>query len=173
MPGPLLAQVSFQWKNPDFLSRNPDFLLKSVDFIIINQVYAQLSSGFHAFMQCKKLVDTPFPFPYAQMLSLHVYMPAIDRSLSDCRYAQMVLVFLIILTVVLPVQVCIIVNSTPLAMALTFVTIWAFCGINEVAMVKMMDFVLKMMNFVFKMMNFVFKMMTCGATRWHQPEQHC
>ena len=24
-----LAQVSFQWKNPDFLSRNPDFLLKN------------------------------------------------------------------------------------------------------------------------------------------------
>lgn len=63
-------------------------------------------------MQCKKLVDTPFPFPYAQM----------------------VLIFLIILSVVLPVQVCIIVNSTPLAMALTFVTVWAFCGINEVAM---------------------------------------
>ena len=36
-----VKQVSFQWKNPDFLSRNsdflsrnPDFLLKNVDFII-------------------------------------------------------------------------------------------------------------------------------------------
>ena len=35
------VEVSFQWKNPDFLLknpdlliRNPDFLLKSVDFII-------------------------------------------------------------------------------------------------------------------------------------------
>ena len=27
-------QVSFQWKNPDFLLKNPDFLLKNVDFII-------------------------------------------------------------------------------------------------------------------------------------------
>ena len=27
-------QVSFQWKNPDFLLRNPDFRLKNVDFII-------------------------------------------------------------------------------------------------------------------------------------------
>ena len=26
--------VSFQWKNPDFLSRHPDFLLKNVEFII-------------------------------------------------------------------------------------------------------------------------------------------
>ena len=30
----LLKQVSFQWKNPDFLSKNPDFLLKNVAFII-------------------------------------------------------------------------------------------------------------------------------------------
>ena len=29
-----LGQVSFQWKNPDFLSKNVDFLLKNVDFII-------------------------------------------------------------------------------------------------------------------------------------------
>ena len=27
------GQVSFQWKNPDFLLRNPDFPLKNVDFI--------------------------------------------------------------------------------------------------------------------------------------------
>ena len=27
-------QVSFQWKNPDFLLRNPDFLLRNVDFLI-------------------------------------------------------------------------------------------------------------------------------------------
>ena len=30
-----VQQVSFQWKNPDFLLKNPDFLLKNVDFIII------------------------------------------------------------------------------------------------------------------------------------------
>ena len=27
-------QVSFQWKNPDFLLKNVDFLLKNVDFVI-------------------------------------------------------------------------------------------------------------------------------------------
>ena len=27
------AQVSFQWKNPDFLLKNPDFLLKNPDFV--------------------------------------------------------------------------------------------------------------------------------------------
>ena len=30
----LAAEVSFQWKNPDFLLKNPDFLLKNVDFVI-------------------------------------------------------------------------------------------------------------------------------------------
>lgn len=79
---------------------------------LLAHIYVQISAGFSAFMQCKKLVDTPFPFPYAQI----------------------VLVCLILLSAFLPVQVCIIVNSTPLAMALTFVTVWAFCSINEVAM---------------------------------------
>ena len=30
----VVNEVSFQWKNPDFLLRNPDFLLKNVDFIL-------------------------------------------------------------------------------------------------------------------------------------------
>ena len=29
-------QVSFQWKNPDFLSRNPDFLSRNLDFLFKN-----------------------------------------------------------------------------------------------------------------------------------------
>ena len=29
-------QVSFQWKNPDFLVRNPDFLLRNLDFLLKN-----------------------------------------------------------------------------------------------------------------------------------------
>ena len=29
-------QVSFQWKNPDFLLRNPDFLLRNPDFLLRN-----------------------------------------------------------------------------------------------------------------------------------------
>ena len=28
--------VSFQWKNPDFLSKNPGFLLRSPDFLLKN-----------------------------------------------------------------------------------------------------------------------------------------
>ena len=65
------------------------------------QAYGEISKGFAAFMQCKKIVDTPFPFPYAQM----------------------VLIFLIVLTVILPIQINIIVNHTFLAVALCFVTV--------------------------------------------------
>ena len=31
-----LWQVSFQWKNPDFLFKNPDFLLRNPDFLLKN-----------------------------------------------------------------------------------------------------------------------------------------
>ena len=33
-------QVSFQWKNPDFLVKNPDFLLKNVDFVMKQNNYS-------------------------------------------------------------------------------------------------------------------------------------
>ena len=32
--GPAGHEVSFQWKNPDFLFRNPDFLLKKVELML-------------------------------------------------------------------------------------------------------------------------------------------
>ena len=35
-PAGFVQQVSFQWKNPDFLLKNPDFLLKSPDFLFKN-----------------------------------------------------------------------------------------------------------------------------------------
>ena len=35
------AEVSFQWKNPDFLLRNPDFRLKKVDFTIKQALFEQ------------------------------------------------------------------------------------------------------------------------------------
>ena len=33
------GQVSFQWKNPDFLFKNPDFLLKNPDFLLRNDSF--------------------------------------------------------------------------------------------------------------------------------------
>ena len=32
----LAVQVSFQWKNPDFLLKNPDFLIRNPDFLLKN-----------------------------------------------------------------------------------------------------------------------------------------
>ena len=50
------VQVSFQWKNPDFLLknpdlliRNPDFLLKNVDFIIKPEPDCAISGVAHAY----------------------------------------------------------------------------------------------------------------------------
>ena len=57
-------------------------------------------------MQCKKLLDTPFPFPYAQM----------------------VLVVLFLFAVLLPIQMCIIINSTPIACIIVTCTTWVFFG---------------------------------------------
>ena len=35
-PAPPAPEVSFQWKNPDFLIRNPDFLFRNPDFLLKN-----------------------------------------------------------------------------------------------------------------------------------------
>ena len=35
-PNDTPAGVSFQWKNPDFLSKNPDFLFRNPDFLLKN-----------------------------------------------------------------------------------------------------------------------------------------
>lgn len=78
---------------------------------ITAQIFARLSDGFAAFMQCKKILDTPFPFPYAQV----------------------VLVVVILFAAILPLQLCVIVNSEFLACAITFGTVWTFCAINQVA----------------------------------------
>ena len=61
-------------------------------------------------MQCKKLLDTPFPFPYAQM----------------------VLVVLLLFAIILPVQMSIIVNSTPIAVIIVLLTTWVFCGVLHI-----------------------------------------
>ena len=57
-----------------------------------------------------KLEDTPFPFPYAQM----------------------VLVVLLLFAIILPVQMSIIVNSTPIAVIIVLLTTWVFCGVLHI-----------------------------------------
>ena len=42
---PLRTQVSFQWKNPDFLSKNPDFLFRNPGFLLKNVELLIQTSG--------------------------------------------------------------------------------------------------------------------------------
>ena len=39
------GEVSFQWKNPDFLLRNPDFLIKNPDFLLKNVDFIIMKPG--------------------------------------------------------------------------------------------------------------------------------
>jgi CRP-like cAMP-binding protein len=64
-----------------------------------------------AYFQCKKIVDTPFPYPYAQSMLLML-----------CLY-----------TLIAPVMICQIVNSTPWALVTSFITVGIFVAMNEVA----------------------------------------
>jgi predicted membrane chloride channel (bestrophin family) len=63
-----------------------------------------------AFQQCKKIVDTPFPYPYAQA----------------------VLCMLCIYTVFAPLLVCEIVNSPYLAVGISMIAVSAYATMNEV-----------------------------------------
>ena len=67
-----VAQVSFQWKNPDFLLMNPDFLLKNVDFMIMKKQHIAAlgplatADTLHLIRDGKRLLD--------------------EKTLSDCGF---------------------------------------------------------------------------------------
>jgi hypothetical protein len=52
---------------------------------IVAQNYRSLSEGMNAFMQCKKIVDTPFPFPYAQCVMVALIMFMFSFPLQMCE----------------------------------------------------------------------------------------
>lgn len=52
---------------------------------IVAQNYRSLSEGMNAFMQCKKIVDTPFPFPYAQCVMVALIMFMVSFPLQMCE----------------------------------------------------------------------------------------
>ena len=39
---------------------------------LVAGIYRQLNTGMDAFSQCKKVVDTPFPWPYAQCVMVAI-----------------------------------------------------------------------------------------------------
>jgi predicted membrane chloride channel (bestrophin family) len=73
--------------------------------------YRTMQTTNDAFQQCKKIVDTPFPLPYAQA----------------------VLLMLVIWMIFVPFLICEIVNDTALACVFSFLPTFAFAILNEVA----------------------------------------
>lgn len=79
--------------------------------VLATGVFRNFQCANDAYFQCKKIVDTPFPYPYAQSMMLML-----------CLY-----------TLISPVMICQIVNSTPWAIATSFITVGIFVTMNEVA----------------------------------------
>jgi CRP-like cAMP-binding protein len=74
-------------------------------------VFRNFQCANDAYFQCKKIVDTPFPYPYAQSMLLML-----------CLY-----------TLIAPFMICQIVNSTPWALVTSFITVGIVVTLNEVA----------------------------------------
>ncbi|KAK9864551.1 hypothetical protein WJX84_008203 [Apatococcus fuscideae] len=78
---------------------------------IVTRCWQMLSEGYHGYEQCRKLADTPFPFPWAQM----------------------VLVLLIIFAGTLPLMVVAFIDKLWLAIIIDFFSVQAYWALNEVA----------------------------------------
>lgn len=52
-----------------------------VDAPVLSRVHQELSSGYHGWQQACKLEDTPFPFPYAQVVSFVLFIFALSYPL--------------------------------------------------------------------------------------------
>jgi predicted membrane chloride channel (bestrophin family) len=76
-----------------------------------NTLWHSLDSGFQAFEQCRALVDTPFPFPWAQAMVL----------------------FLVVFSLTLPLLMVSWLRTVWLACLMDFVTVFCFWILNEVA----------------------------------------
>ena len=78
---------------------------------VLSRVYQTLSDGMLGFNQADKLAKTPFPMPYAQMLT----------------------VLLLVFNVTLPVMIAGNVNALWLAIVMNVVSVVAYQGLNETA----------------------------------------
>ena len=90
-------------KNEDFCIKNEEFRIKNEDFCIKYEDVCIKNDGL-----CRSTASTPislipatisstfavavcFVYTCPRLIELfHIYMPALDRPLSDCRYAPMV-----------------------------------------------------------------------------------
>eukprot|EP01043_Picozoa_sp_COSAG02_P008002 COSAG02_NODE_248_length_27133_cov_45.131723_20_plen_642_part_00 len=81
--------------------------------VLATGIYRNLQQANEAFNQCKKIVDTPFPYPYAQAVMLSI----------------------VLYTFIAPIYICQIVNSPAWAIFISFIAVGAIVTLNEVARV--------------------------------------
>eukprot|EP01024_Parvocaulis_polyphysoides_P005185 TRINITY_DN11299_c0_g1_i2.p1 TRINITY_DN11299_c0_g1~~TRINITY_DN11299_c0_g1_i2.p1 ORF type:complete len:218 (+),score=-1.61 TRINITY_DN11299_c0_g1_i2:84-656(+) len=82
-----------------------------IDPPIMTRLYQVFSEGMIGYEQCRKLNDTPFPFPWAQA----------------------VLALLLMFALVVPIVITAFVKSTWLACTLTFLSVSIYWTLNEIA----------------------------------------
>jgi len=58
----------------------------NIDAPVLANVWTRLADGYNSFEQCRMLVDTPFPFPWAQLLTLLMVLYVITLPLVMAAY---------------------------------------------------------------------------------------
>eukprot|EP01023_Acetabularia_acetabulum_P024927 TRINITY_DN2394_c0_g1_i2.p1 TRINITY_DN2394_c0_g1~~TRINITY_DN2394_c0_g1_i2.p1 ORF type:complete len:530 (+),score=43.52 TRINITY_DN2394_c0_g1_i2:220-1809(+) len=111
VPGPMeRVHTAAMWIHQYIMQRRLAGGLQ-IDPPILSRMYQVFSEGLGGYEQCRKLNDTPFPFPWAQA----------------------VLAFLLLFALVVPLVVCGFIKSTWLACLLTFLAVSTYWTLNEIA----------------------------------------
>jgi predicted membrane chloride channel (bestrophin family) len=105
------AYLVMSWIQAHIVARAEDAEGLRVPPPVLSRVYQTLSEGMLGFNQADKLAKTPFPMPYAQMLT----------------------VLLLVFNVTLPVMIAGNVNALWLALVMNVVSVVAYQGLNETA----------------------------------------
>jgi predicted membrane chloride channel (bestrophin family) len=105
------AYLVMSWIQAHVVARAEDAEGLRVPPPVLSRVYQTLSEGMLGFNQADKLAKTPFPMPYAQMLT----------------------VLLLVFNVTLPVMIAGNVNALWLGVVVSAVSVAAYQGLNETA----------------------------------------
>ncbi|KAK9805550.1 hypothetical protein WJX72_004682 [[Myrmecia] bisecta] len=115
---------------------------------IASRMWQMLSEGYIDFEGCRKLADTPFPFPWAQMI----------------------LLFLLMFALTVPVLIIGFVHRLWLALLLDFICVQAYWALNEVARDIEDPFILDPNDLPLARLQFQFNERLIAAARTRRPE---
>lgn len=104
------VQTVMAWVHQLIIERRREGGL-NIDAPILTRVYQVLSEGMQGFEQCRKIADTPFPFPWAQFVA----------------------VCLMIYALTVPIVISSFVTAPLLAVVLDVISVMTYYALNEVA----------------------------------------